>query len=172
VVFNHTKKAWSHFVDGQPSMHIDYHGLPILPKAGSREVYRFGDGDQGSMFGTVYPSSVTVIISDPPGVVKFLDNLFWNSECYNTAGVDQADKTVNKIRIYNDHQDSGLIDLGRPDLVRLLREWRYVVPDAGRLERFQSQYFFVQLYTDNAENLKLILQSLRYRYRLHPMPFM
>jgi hypothetical protein len=172
VVYNYIKQAWSHFVDGQPSMHIDYHGLPILPKAGSREVYRFGDGDQGSMFGTVYPSSVTVIISDPPGVVKFLDNLFWNSECYNTAGVDQADKTVNKIRIYNDHQDSGLIDLGRPDLVRLLREWRYVVPDAGRLERFQSQYFFVQLYTDNAENLKLILQSLRYRYRLHPMPFM
>ncbi len=172
VVFNHTKKAWSHFVDGQPSMHIDYHGLAILPKAGSREIYRFGDGDQGSMFGTVYPSSVTVIIAEPPGVVKFLDNLFWNSECYNTAGIDQPDKTANKIRIYNDHQDSGLIDLGRPDLVRLLREWRYVVPDAGRLERFQSQYFFVQLYTDNAENLKLILQSLKYRYRPHPVPFM
>jgi len=172
VVFNHTKKAWSHFVDGQPSMHIDYHGLAILPKAGSREVYRFGDGNQGSMFGTVYPSSVTVIIAEPVGVVKFLDNLFWNSECYNTAGIDQPDKTANKIRIYNDHQDSGLIDLGRPDLVRLLREWRYVVPDAGRLERFQSQYFFVQLYTDNAENLKLILQSLKYRYRPHPVPFM
>jgi len=172
VVFNHTKKAWSHFVDGQPSMHIDYHGLAILPKAGSREVYRFGDGDQGSMFGTVYPSSVTVILAEPTGVVKFLDNLFWNSECYNSAGIEQADKTVNKIRIYNDHQDSGLIDLGRPDLVRLLRQWRYVVPDAGRLERFQSQYFFVQLYTDNAENLKLILQSLKYRYRPHPIPFM
>jgi len=170
-VFDHLKKGWSYRADADPSLVIDYYGKMYLQKMQTGQVYAFGEGNPGSMLGVSYPSSVTVIVSDKPGMVKILDNLFWNSEVY--LGQNHIhDATFEKIRIWNDHQDTGLIDLNYPDLVRLLREWRYVVPDAERLERFQSQYFYIELYTSNSNNYDLILQSLKYRYRVHPVPFM
>lgn len=172
LVYNHLGGGWSHRLPGDPGIITDYYGTLFMNKRGTGQIYKFGEGLPGNMLGVQHPSSITVIISDKPGLVKILNNLFWNSEAYDSSNNQIHDFTFDKIRIWNDHQDTGVIDLNYPDLVRLFREWRYVVPDVGRLERLRSQYFFVSLICSNTNNYDLILQSLQYHYNVHSPAFM
>lgn len=124
------------------------------------KLFEFDKGSQGKFNDKVYPSYITIIVNGDPDFVKLLTNLQWNSEAYDKDGNEQSLKTITHIRIWNDYMDSGLVPLNSKNSSRYLRDWRYTVPVLQGRIRFRSQYHFVQLYSDNFENLELVIHDL------------
>ena len=121
-------------------------------------IYEFDAGKRGEFNGQVYPSYITIIVNTQDAV-HVLNNLRWNSEAYDD-GVEQSLSTITAIRIWNDYQDTGLVQLNKNNSRRHLRHWHYGVPKLRGRDGMRAQYHFVQLYYDNLDELEIVLHDI------------
>ena len=91
----------------------------------------------------------------------------YKSEVYFND-IDQPDKTLTGVRLYNEDQDSGLIPLivGRnSNLRRKFRDWNAILPrNKGSRERIRNPWVKLLLQFDNTSNYKLILHDVIISY--------
>lgn len=157
-------KVFSAFYDHVPTLYGGTEKAVLSPNPASHnKLYLHDAGDYGVFYdNTPKESSITVRVNSEPILNKILRFIEYN--CITKEGETIIQDTgFTAIRIYNDYQDSGKVDLSDRQ-VRRFRKFRIKVPrdqnSASQLGRFRGTYFDVTLYFDNSVNLSIAVQSI------------
>ena len=151
-----------------------YDQLPVHYAIGSRKVlspdpqsqnklHLLDSGDYGKFFGMdPKDSSITITVNKQPLINKILRFVEYNSIVKDNEAIIQ-ELGLSAIRVYNDYQDSGIVQLD-PRQKRRFRKWRVKLPrdqkSNNQLGRFRGTYFNVTFYFDNSVNLSLMLERI------------
>jgi hypothetical protein len=69
-------------------------------------IYMEGVGNYGEWYGIKYPSKIKFSVNTSPTITKTFDNLFLDVQSLNSSKVNQYSDFWNKIRVYNDSQNT------------------------------------------------------------------
>jgi len=167
VSYNEKRNQFISFYDYLPSMYISKGQYFITTNPNLKSIYRQYDGNYNNFYGINYPSYVILNVNPDSNLDTVFDNIMYKSEVY-LNDIDQSDKTLTKVRLYSEYQDSGLIPLvlGRnSNLRRKFRDWNAILPrNQGSRERIRNPWVKLVLQFDNTSNYKLILHDVIISY--------
>ena len=167
ISFNESRNQFISFYDYLPSMYISKGQYFITTNPNLKSLYRQYEGQYNNFYGINYPSYIILNINPEANMDTVFDNIMYKSEVY-LNDIDQPDKTLTKVRLYNEYQDSGLIPLtvGRnSNLRRKFRDWNAILPrNQGSRERIRNPWVKLVLQFDNNSNYKLILHDVIISY--------
>ena len=184
LTYNDFINAFTTFYSFTPSVYINDQRHIFSLENNLNTLWIHDKGPYGSFYGAVYPSKITLLLNEGPTETKVFDNYQILTEVIDeVSGVNIIDKTFDRIRLYNDYQNSDFqnlpLDGTKTTARRVERNWNisnirnrvlYTTPypnifsdlsstDILFGERFRDKYLFVNLEYDNLENYKLILNS-------------
>lgn len=167
ISYNEARNQFISFYDYLPSMYISKGQYFITTNPNLKSLYRQYAGNYNNFYGINYPSYVILNVNPEADLDTVFDNIMYKSEvCLND--IDQPDKTLTKVRLYSEYQDSGLIPLtvGRnSNLRRKFRDWNAILPrNQGSRERIRNPWVKLVLQFDNTNNYKLILHDIIVSY--------
>ena len=177
LVYNELIDSFIGFNDFFPDYVINYNDKVY----GTRDGYQFYrhndvDANRGHLYGTYYPTSVTLLVNPDNENIAIYNNLEWLTEALTQAG-DDTEITFTNITMYNDYQHSGVITFSASDLKRRMRKWRHVIrravyeadgitPLNRRDARFRDSHLFVKLeYVNDANDRKFVSHDIITSYR-------
>ena len=167
ISYNEARNQFISFYDYLPSMYISKGQYFITTNPNLKSLYRQYAGNYNNFYGINYPSYVILNVNPEADLDTVFDNIMYKSEVY-LNDVDQPDKTLTKVRLYNEYQDSGLIPLtvGRnSNLRRKFRDWNAILPrNQGSRERIRNPWVKLVLQFDNTSNYKLVLHDVIISY--------
>jgi hypothetical protein len=167
ISYNESRNQFISFYDYLPSMYISKGQYFITTNPNLKSIYRQYAGNYNNFYGINYPSYIILNINPEANLDTVFDNIMYKSEVY-LNDIDQPDKTLTKVRLYNEYQDSGLIPLtvGRnSNLRRKFRDWNAILPrNQGSRERIRNPWVKLLLQFDNNSNYKLILHDVIISY--------
>jgi hypothetical protein len=194
IAYNENIGAFTSFYSFTPPIYIN--NMQRLMSSQDRDnYYTHNTGPYNVFYNNAATSStVKFIVSAQPEQTKKFDYLTWVTEVYNTLNAHnlRAEDTWSKLRVYNDHQNSGYIDLIPKPLSNYNvarnrnREWSIHVPrnavetglsnvdilnptnlDSTQLfkPRMSDNYLTVDLEYDNANNYKFVCPFVITDYR-------
>lgn len=181
-----------------------------------RSLWLHNHGEYGKFYNTYHPSTIKLLLNENPLNTKVLDNLSWYSQEYLDSVEWSDDKeirpgaqlnptfpddiyskqTFNSIRVYNDYQNTNVINLNLVPPNNNLRfiEQQYNLqvprnkvdydnnnPNSSEFsifnplklsktefgERLRDKWFIVDLnYFNSDRNRRFIINSLNYKYRI------
>jgi hypothetical protein len=142
-------------------------------------------------YGTQYPSTITLLYNEDYPYTKVFDNIYYISNAFDEAnGVEQYGITFDRMRCYNDYQNSDWVTLTYPtNIMRRDRGWTVVVPrnlvdhdyttspdiftdlDTGGAtktwkERIRDKYMVLDLSFDNTSETRFVVPFIGVKYRL------
>lgn len=167
ISFNESRNQFISFYDYLPSMYVSKGQYFITTNPNLRSIYRQYAGNYNNFYGVNYPSYIILNVNPEANLDTVFDNIMYKSEVY-LNDIDQPDKTLTKVRLYNEYQDSGLIPLtvGRnSNLRRKFRDWNAILPrNQNSRERIRNPWVKLVLQFDNTSNYKLILHDVIISY--------
>jgi len=167
ISYNESRNQFISFYDYIPSMYISKGQYFITTNPNLRSIYRQYAGNYNNFYGINYPSYIILNVNPEADLDTVFDNIMYKSEVY-LNDIDQSDKTLTKVRLYNEYQDSGLIPLtvGRnSNLRRKFRDWNAILPrNQNSRERIRNPWVKLVLQFDNTSNYKLILHDMIISY--------
>lgn len=167
ISYNQKRNQFISFYDYLPSIYISNGQYFITTNPNLKSIYRQYAGNYGNFYGQNYPSYVILNINPEANMDTVFDNIMYKSEVY-LNDIDQPDKTLTKVRLYSEYQDSGLIPLvvGRnSNLRRKFRDWNAILPrNQSSRERIRNPWVKLVLQFDNTNNYKLILHDVIISY--------
>ena len=123
-------------------------------------------GRYGEFYDVTYPFEISLIVNgkDDKPMNKVLAYTEYNAIAKKGMSILQ-DKTFDTMRVHNDYQDSGVLDLDAlPDNSeheRRFRKWRFNMPlDEVSKDYIRGPWSVLTLTCDNLENYTLALQTL------------
>lgn len=165
--YNEGSQTFVSFYDYFPSRYISKGNNFITTNPDNNKLYKQYEGEYNNFYGVTYPSNITLLVNPEPNVDTVMDNIMYKSEVY-LNNLDQPDKTLTHVRVWNEYQDSLLrqLELGRnKNLRRKFRDWNAILPrQQGSRERIRNPWNFLLLQFNNDENLKLILHNIVVSY--------
>ena len=167
ISYNERRNQFISFYDYLPSMYIGNGQYFITTNPNLKSLYRQYAGNYNNFYGINYPSYIILNVNPEANLDTVFDNIMYKSEVY-LNDIDQPDKTLTGVRLYNEYQDSGLIPLtvGRnSNLRRKFRDWNAILPrNQGSRERIRNPWVKLLLQFDNNSNYKLILHDVIISY--------
>jgi hypothetical protein len=167
ISYNETRNQFISFYDYLPSMYISKGQYFITTNPDLKSIYRQYAGEYNKFYGEYKPSYIILNVNPEANLDTVFDNIMYKSEVY-LNDIDQPDKTLTKVRLYSEYQDSGLIPLtlGRnSNLRRKFRDWNAILPrNQNSRERIRNPWVKLVLQFDNTSNYKLILHDLIISY--------
>ncbi len=167
ISYNEKRNQFISFYDYLPSIYISKGQYFITTNPDLKSIYRQYEGNYNNFYGINYPSYVILNVNPESDLDTVFDNIMYKSEVY-LNDIDQPDKTLTKVRLYSEYQDSGLIPLtvGRnSNLRRKFRDWNAILPrNQGSRERIRNPWVKLLLQFDNTSNYKLILHDIVLSY--------
>jgi len=167
ISYNELRNQFISFYDYLPSMYISKGQYFITTNPNLKSIYRQYAGQYNNFYGINYPSYVILNINPEANLDTVFDNIMYKSEVY-LNDIDQPDKTLTKVRLYSEYQDSGLVPLTLSrtgNLRRKFRDWNAVLPrNQGSRERIRNPWVKLVLQFDNTFNYKLILHDISISY--------
>lgn len=167
ISYNESRNQFISFYDYLPSIYISKGQYFITTNPNLRSIYRQYAGNYNNFYGINYPSYIILNVNPEADLDTVFDNIMYKSEVY-LNDIDQPDKTLTKVRLYNEYQDSGLIPLtvGRnSNLRRKFRDWNAILPrNQNSRERIRNPWVKLVLQFDNTSNYKLILHDVIISY--------
>lgn len=120
---------------------MDYHATNAMFNVGDSfyalynnptMLYKQFAGEYNKIYDTFRDYDITFIHNEHPELSKIYTNLDFRSDTYNNSNLSSFE-TFNKIQIFNEYQDSGIVELerllGRPSrLQKKFRIWRVQLP--------------------------------------------
>lgn len=210
VVFNELTNSFTSFYSFTPYIYlnngINYYSLNDYNV--TNKIWMHNKGNYCEFYGTVYSSSIKVNVNPEPMFTKTFDNLSWiteaqlidvdnqddiNNRISEEGKIPQLDNTFNRVRCYNEYQNSDWITLDYTpktgNLRRVEQTWNLQVPrskvnyDTDSIniksifdptiltktsfgQRLRDKYMIVDLEYNNTSNNMLILQSIISDFRL------
>lgn len=184
LTYNDFISAFTTFYSFTPPVYINDQRHIFSLENNLNTLWIHDEGPYGFFYGTLYPSKITLLLNESPTETKVFDNYQMLTEVIDeVSGVNIIDKTFDRIRLYNDYQNSDFQDLplegSKITARRVERNWNisnirnrvlYTTPypnifsdlsstDILFGERFRDKTLFVDLEYDNLDNYKLILNS-------------
>lgn len=140
----------------------------------SNKIYKMNSPTKKAMYYNSFPkeTSISLIFNQLPKVNKIVFNTNWISEFYDTSGNLNLDKTLTKIRVKTNYQDSGDITLtpystfGAAHNIRAERStWNFnklkdANADVFKRKPIVGNYAEIKYSFDNATNLDSSQNSL------------
>ena len=171
VSYNELRNQFISFYDYLPSMYISKGQYFITTNPNLKSLYRQYAGNYNNFYGINYPSYVILNVNPEADLDTVFDNIMYKSEVY-LNDIDQPDKTLTGVRLYNEYQDSNTpttvtpLILGRNgNLRRKFRDWNAILPrNKGSRERIRNPWVKLVLQFDNNSNYKLILHDIVLSY--------
>jgi len=167
--FNEPRNQFISFYDYNPSIYISKGQYFITTNPNLKSIYRQYDGEYNKFYEQYFPSYIILNVNPESNLDTVFDNIMYKSEIY-LDDVDQPDKTLSKVQVYNEYQDSGLIPLvlGRSsNLRRKFRDWNAILPrNQGTRERIRNPWIYLKLQLDNTDNYKMILHDIIISYSI------
>lgn len=151
-------QSFTSFLDYTPGIVIPYKEFTISNNA--KGLFTHYTGDYNNFYGTVYPSSIT-LLSNINNNDNIFNNLEFRSEVYSDS-VENYKKTFDKIHVTNEYQDSNERELIlTKNLFKKFRNWRIVLPrdKTNKLDRIRGPWSFIKL-TFTPENDKFICHNI------------
>lgn len=169
ISYNEMLQCFESFYDYKPGLYLDYGRrlLSVSPfERGKAYIHNVGEYctyyDQDP-----YPSTLDTIFSDKGDVTKIFNNLEYRAELYDTNSEDIYDETINRVRLYNEYQDTGFVTLVNDNNVkRRMRTWRYTIPreTGDNVSRMRNPWVHCELEYDNNDNKRIVLHEIIYSY--------
>ena len=161
IVYSHLNEAFHYFYNFTSNQYINNRNNVYSLDSTQRSIYKHKVGNFGQYYGEYKNSSITFIVN-PSHLNSVFDTLQFNSNV-KISGVDQFLNGVTHIRVFNEHQDTGLVAI---DSKRKFREWKVNIPrEQNSRNRIMSQYIYVTLMFDNANNSSFNLQNVIVNFR-------
>lgn len=143
-------------------------------------------------YGDVFASTIKLLYNDDYLITKAFDNIFYNSNAFDEdTDVDQYNITFDRLRCYDDYQNTDWVDLTYPvNIMRRERGWTIAVPrnkvltthtsspdifdssnlDSGATktyqERIRDKYMVLDLSFDNSSGTRFVVPFMGLKYRL------
>lgn len=157
--------------DYVPSYYISKGSTLLMVGPDGKSLWQHFKGNRCQFFGVTYDSEMIMTPRSPlssgdiNGGKVIFNNMEWKSLVKNAEGVE-LNKTISKIRAYNDYQDTGLKDLIiRENLRRRNRSWTASIPRvSGSRDRITSPWCFVEIKFINGSNETFLLHETNILY--------
>ena len=164
--FNEKMSEFVSFYDYTPAWYINKGSVLISTNPNSVSLWEHFKGKPNYFYGTHYPSSVTLHVA-PAGNEIILNNAGYKMELVDeSTGLEIPNKGLTGVRVYNDYQDSGLVDLQlRKNVFKRFRNWKINFPrQAGSRDRVRSAWGFAEFVFENTDGNKLTLHNISIFY--------
>lgn len=169
ISYNEMLQVFESFYDYKPGLYLEY-GRRLLSVSpfSKDEAYIHNEGEMVTYYNQApYSSSVTAIFGNEGDTTKIFNNLEFKAELYDNLGVDIYDETFNTIRLYNEYQDTGTINLTVDDNIkRRMRTWRFTIPrdSTDNASRLRNPWLFCTMTFDNNNDKRHILHEITYSF--------
>lgn len=169
VTYNEGTNSFVSFYDYIPSRYISKGDNFITTDPTNTMIYKQYDGNFNEFYGVKYSSYITILANPEVDRDTVFDNIMYKSEIY-LDDIDQSDKTLSSVRLYNEYQDSGVVPLilGRDtNLRRKFRDWNAILPrEENTRQRIRNPWVYLKLQLDNPNNYKMILHDIVISYTI------
>lgn len=173
--YNELTDCFESFYSFIPSLYLSTgRKLLSVSTADRNMIYQHDKGEYGNFYGTIFPSTITYIVTDNNNINKTWNNLEWITDVYDTDNNDVYDDTFDFIRVSNNYQDTQLDTLQVPNnLKRRFRVWRHSIlrnfnPD-GTKDRINNPWTRIELRYNNSDNNRLIMHDLTTHFTHRPI---
>lgn len=120
------------------------------------EIFETHAGDYNIFYGANKESKLVFLCNPEPDVECTFNNIEYKSEAYNSNEVEQR-YTWEKVRVYNEFQDSGVRVITTDMLRKLGRKYRMALPrNAASTDRIRNTWAFIELIANNNDKLKFL----------------
>jgi hypothetical protein len=156
ITYNGLVQGFTSFLDFNPSHYINVNNKLITTRDSASLWEHNTTALKSTYYGQYFPSYITLVTNDQPDYNKIFDNIHYNSD-FTLAGIDVPDITFNKLKVWNDFQDTleqPLDSLNyRTTIKRRLRKWNLIIPrdkkgNNTRRDRISNFWSYVQLKFD------------------------
>lgn len=165
--FNEGSDSFVSFYDYKPSMYLSKGKTLLTTHPDNNKLYSQYKGDYNNFYDETFPSFITLMVNPEANLDTVFDNIEYRSEIY-LNDIDQPNKSLTHVQLYNEYQDSGLIPLivGRNNnLRRKFRDWNAQLPrNANTRQRIRNPWVFLKLQLTNDINCKMILHDIVVSY--------
>jgi len=170
IAYNESKKAFTSFYDYKPAIYINKGQRMITTNPGRNAGWQHFSGLRNQFYGANYDSSITFLAA--PGVDKdvVFNNAEYKMEMTDANGIDLPNNTFSSIRIWNEYQDTGDVNLVlRSNLKRRFRSWNITFPRSmnGSLktrDRIRNPWSYIKLTLNNNNGKKMIAHDVTLSY--------
>ena len=155
---------------------------------GDGKLWEHGLGNYGKFYTNAVESSELVfVINEAADITKVLDNLILHTQCFKESDeVYQLFETFDKIQVYNEYQNTGMVDLVLKKNLRLIEDkFAISIPrdkviditknifdspnlslDGKFQKRIRSKYTYIKLIYLNTNNNRLVLNAISSNFRI------
>lgn len=168
IRFNEKTGEFMSYVDYIPSWYINKGSVMISTNDSNNQVWEHFKGKPNHFYGVHHPSSIT-FHSAPQGNEIIMNNASFAMELTDSTGAEVLNKGLTGVRVYNDYQDSEMVDLElRKNIWKKFRNWKLNFPrEKGTRNRVRSMWAFTEFEFKNPEGNKLILHDITLFYTQH-----
>lgn len=165
IGFNEKIGEFISYYDYIPAWYINKGAVMISTGGANTQVWEHFKGLPNHFYGEHFPSSITLHVA-PQGNEIILNGASYKMELTDQSGNEVLNKGLTGVRVYNDYQDSGLVDLvQRQNVFKKFRNWKINFPrDNGSRDRVRSAWGFTEFSFDNLDGNKLILHDITIFY--------
>lgn len=166
ICFNEGTGSFTSFYDYSPAWYINKGSKMITTNPNTTQVWEHFKGTRNSFYGVQYPSSITFNASPPGDRDCVFNNASYKMEMTSPLDEDLVNKTLTQVRLWNDYQDSGEVDLVlRKNIIRKFRHWKMSFPrNKGTRDRIRNPWTYVQFKLNNPDGNKMILHDMSIHY--------
>jgi hypothetical protein len=163
--FNEYTGKFENFYDYHPGLYVEY-GRRLLSVSPFEEAKMFEHniGIRGMYYDIVASTCrLHIIFSAESDVTKIFNNIEYFAELQDSNKLDIFNETFDRIRFYNDYQDTGVIDLNvEGNIKRRMRKWRLQIPrDKNvRLSRMRNPWLHCVIEFDNNLDKRLVVHDI------------
>lgn len=167
ISYNEMLQNFESFYDYKPTLYLEYGRrlLSVSPYENNK-AYVHNEGLYGQYYDTLISTSkLHTILAQPYHINKIWNNLSWFGEVYDLNGNDKFDVTLDRIKYFNNYQESPTVFLAN-DAKRRMRTWRTIIPREldNSLSRFRNPWLECVLEYDNTNGYRHILHELIYSF--------
>lgn len=156
IVYDEIKKQFQTIIKLVPTSYITTDKLLYSVSGAGIYLENSERADLRTYYGTRRDAKLTFVINPNKGAVSRFDVLEWT--IFGEYGATLTN--FNKIRFYNNYQDSGEIDLTTSNLFQILRKFRFNQIFTSNEERFKDEYMVVELICDEDTNNQINLNNV------------
>jgi len=163
--FNEKVGEFISYVDYIPAWYINKGSVLITTDTTNTQVWEHFKGLPNHFYGNHYPSSITLHAA-PKGGEIIMNSASYKMELTNSQGLEVPNKGLTGVRVYNEYQDSSMVDLKmRTNVWKKFRNWKLNFPrNYGTRDRVRGPWVFTQFEFKNPEGNKLILHDITMFY--------
>lgn len=174
VSYNEMLEAFESFYDYKPPLYLQYGRRLLSVNPNSRdEAWVHNEGPYGEYYGgSPAISRLETILAAEGNVTKIFNNIAYKAELYDTNKSDIFNETFDRMRVYNEYQDTTTFNLIVDDNIkRRMRTWRTTIPrdNTDLKSRIRNPWTHLVLEFDNNDNKRHVIHDIIYSFSMSPL---